>query len=403
MEPFASKYRPSKIEDFIGQKNLVGDNGIVKNLLKSGEIPSMIFWGPPGTGKTTLAYIISKSIDSNFYKLSAVTGVKSDLLKVVKKALQDQKENTLLKNKKTILFLDEIHRWSKSQQDALLPFVEKGIIILIGATTENPSFSLVPALLSRTRVFVFEKHSEVDILNYLNKLIQNLKFNGTSIKIKDEALDLIAKISDGDIRTSANILESSYLISKEKIITKEQIQQNAQKIFQYNTEEDHFNLISAVHKSLRDSDPSAGVYWILRMLRGGEDPLYIARRLIRFASEDIGNADPQALVLANSVFNTCKNIGLPECKTALVQLAQYLAKAPKDNSAFVAESKAEQDIDEFGTLPVPLHLRNAPTKLLKDLNYGKEYIYPHDLPNKKTQQKHLPEKLIDRDYFRQQS
>lgn len=402
MEPFASKYRPSSLEDFIGQDKLVGADSAIRKFIEKGSLPSMIFWGPPGSGKTTLAYIISRSVNSDFYKLSAVMSGKSKLMEIVKKAMKSQKELNILDGvnpKKTILFLDEIHRWNKSQQDSLLPYVEKGVVVLIGATTENPSFSLVPALLSRTRVFTFEKHTSEDIKKYLNKLISNLKKDGINIVLEEEALEIIARSADGDLRTSANILEAAYLSSGENI-SKESLKNSIETFLQYESRgEDHFNIISAVHKSLRDSDPNGGVYWVTRMLEAGDDPLYIARRLLRFASEDIGNADPQALVLANSVFETCQKLGRPECDVVLIQLAIYLAKSPKDNSAYSAHNKAKKDIYDFGSLPVPMHLRNAPTKLMKELGYGKGYKYAHDFKDAKVDQQHLPDKISDHKYI----
>ena len=401
MEPLPSKYRPQSLDQFIGQVNLVGPEMPIRNFIETGNIPSMIFWGPPGTGKTTLASIISRRVSANFYKISAVMSGKAKLLEVVKKAMLDEKNNPLLGAKKTILFIDEIHRWSKSQQDALLPYVEKGIIILIGATTENPSFSLIPALLSRARVFTFYKHSEDEVLQYLNYLLNELKKEKKEFKLEDNILKLIAKSSDGDLRTAGNILETAIYLSKGNEITRDVLKNAVENFLQYErTGEDHYNIISAVHKSLRDSDPDAGVYWITRMLEAGDDPLYIARRLLRFASEDIGNSDPQALILANSVFEACQKLGRPECDVFLSQLAIYLAKAPKDNSAYSALSQAQSDVKEFGSLPVPLHIRNAPTKLMKELGYGKGYKYAHDFKDAKVEQEHFPDKLKGRKYIK---
>lgn len=400
MEPFASKYRPSKLMDFIGQEHLVGENKPIRKFIETGNIPSMIFWGPPGTGKTTLAYIVSKSVDADFYKLSAVMSGKAKLMEIIKLAMKSQKENTLLGQKKTILFLDEIHRWNKSQQDALLPYVEKGIVILIGATTENPSFSLIPALLSRTRVFTFNKHSKEDVEKYLEKLIENIQKEQSINNVDNDAIEIIAKSADGDLRTAANILEAAFYAG-DGTIDKETLKKSIENFLQYESRgEDHYNIISAVHKSLRDSDPDAGVYWVTRMLEAGDDPLYIARRLLRFASEDIGNADPQALILANSVFESCQKLGRPECDIFLIQLAIYLAKAPKDNSASLALESAKEDVYKYGSLPVPLHIRNAPTKLMKELGYGKGYKYAHDFKNAKVDQEHFPDELKGRKYLK---
>ncbi len=402
MEPLASKYRPATLEDFIGQKHLVDKGKPIRRFIETGNLPSMIFWGPPGTGKTTLAHIISKEINADFYRLSAVMAGKDNLKAIIKNAMtKNQAGNMELIPNKTILFLDEIHRWNKSQQDALLPYVEKGIITLIGATTENPSFSLIPALLSRTRVFTLNKHSEEDVKDYLKRLIEKVKAEGLNIKINNEALDVIVRSSDGDLRTASNILESALMISDKNIITKDILKKSIENFLQYEKRgEDHYNIISAVHKSLRDSDPDAGVYWIIRMLEAGDDPLYIARRLLRFASEDIGNADPNALVIANSTFEACQKLGRPECDIFLVQLAIYLAKAPKDNSAYSALSSAQSDVHEFGSLPVPLVIRNAPTKLMKELGYGKGYKYAHDFKDAKVDQQHMPDKLKDRKYLK---
>lgn len=391
-EPLASRYRPSKLSEFIGQQHLVGDNGPIRKFIDSGNIPSMIFWGPPGCGKTTLGYIISQNLLFDFHKLQAVTAGKDKLKKILAKAIENQQYG-----KKTILFLDEIHRWNKAQQDSLLPYVEKGLITLIGATTENPSFRVNNALLSRCKVFVFNPISEVDISKYLSD-ISKKEFK--DIKIEKEIFNLIADISNGDVRSALNILEISQSISKNNEITKEDVINTVQKQVYYDRDgEEHFNIISAIHKSLRSSNPDASCYWIARMIYNGEDPLYVARRLLRFASEDIGNSDPNALILANNVYETVAKLGMPECDTALFQLAIYLARAPKDNSTYKVAQQTKKDVETFGNLPVPMHLRNAPTQLMKDLGYSKGYQYDHDLKNKKSDQQCMPDKLKSRSYI----
>ena len=399
LEPLASKYRPKSLDEFIGQQHLVGVNGPIRKFLETGNVPSMIFWGPPGTGKTTLAYIISLNLYYDFYKMQAVNSGKEELRKILKIALNNQKYN-----RKTMLFLDEIHRWNKAQQDTLLPYVEKGVITLIGATTENPSFTIISPLLSRTKVFVFNQHTKDDIATLLKRVI---KKEYPKYKISKKVIDLIAELANGDMRSALNILEMSITLSdagnkKNKyILSEEEIQRVIQKPLYYDREgEEHYNIISAIHKSMRSSNPDAAVYWVGRMLSAGEDPLYIARRMIRFASEDIGNADPQALILANSVYEACAKVGMPECEVFLIQLAIYLSKAPKDNSAYVAELSVKEDIEKYGNLPVPMNIRNAPTKLMKELGYGKGYEYDHDLKNKKSNQQCLPDKLAGKKYVK---
>lgn len=398
-EPIPSKYRPNTLDEFIGQDHLIGEGKPLTNFINNKKIPSMVFWGPPGTGKTTLAEIITKSIDAHFYKLSAVLSGKEDLKKIIISATKDINENGMFK-KPTVLFLDEIHRWSKSQQDSLLPYVERGIITLIGATTENPSFSIIPALISRVRVFTFKRHTVEDIKKYLKIIISKLEKDKIVVNINDENLALIADLADGDLRSSGNILETAINLASGKEITNELIKQSIEKFLQYEkTGEDHYNIISAVHKSLRDSDPTAGVYWIVRMLEAGDDPLYIARRLLRFASEDIGNSDPQAVILAHTIFESCQKLGRPECDIFLVQLAEYLARAPKNNKAYTALQMAQTDVREKGGLLVPLVIRNGVSKLMKELGYGKDYKYAHNYKDAKVDNQHMPDELIDRDYF----
>lgn len=398
-EPLASKYRPRSLDDFVGQEHLVGEKGPIRKFIESGKIPSMIFWGPPGTGKTTLAYILSLNLYYDFHKMQAVNSGKDALRKVIKVAMANQQYG-----KKTILFLDEIHRWNKAQQDTLLPYVEKGIITLIGATTENPSFTVISALLSRTKVFVFKQQTEEDIVKLLTKIS---KKEYPNIKISKKVLQQMASLSNGDIRSGLNILEMSTTLANSEIknsekaeVKEETLIETVQKPVYYDkTGEEHYNIISAIHKSMRSSNPDAACYWVGRMLAGGEDPLYIARRMLRFASEDIGNADPSALILANSVYEACQKIGMPECEIFLIQLAIYLANAPKDNTAYLVEGQVKQDIEEYGNLPVPLNIRNAETKLMKEIGYGKGYEYDHELPNKKSDQQCMPDKLKERKYI----
>ena len=399
LEPLASKYRPKTLDEFIGQQHLIGENGPIRKFLETGNVPSMIFWGPPGTGKTSLAYIISLNLYYDFYKMQAVNSGKEDLRKILKIAINNQRYN-----KKTMLFLDEIHRWNKAQQDTLLPYVEKGIITLIGATTENPSFTIISPLLSRAKVFVFKQHTQQDITTLLKRVI---KQEYKEYKISKKVIDLIAELANGDMRSALNILEMGITLSqagskRDKLtLSEEEIKRVIQKPLYYDREgEEHYNIISAIHKSMRSSNPDAASYWVGRMLSAGEDPLYIARRMIRFASEDIGNADPQALILANSVYEACAKVGMPECEIFLIQLAIYLSRAPKDNSAYMAELKIKEDIEKYGNLPVPMNIRNAPTKLMKELGYGKGYEYDHDLPNKKSEQQCLPDKLAGKKYVK---
>jgi len=394
--PLADRMRPETLEDFLGQDEVIGEGKLLREAIKSDKLPSMIFWGPPGSGKTTLAFIIAKKTKANFKKVSAVSAGLKDLRDIIKEA----EENKRL-GEKTILFIDEIHRWNKTQQDALLPHIENGTIILIGATTENPSFEVRSAILSRARVFVLKELKIEQIVEILNKAIVD-KIKGLGLlrlKIDKKVIEDIASLSNGDARTALNILEYSSSISKK--ITSEVIKEAFQKSYlRYDKDgEEHYNIISALHKSMRGSDPDAALYWLARMLEAGEDPLYIARRIVRFASEDIGLANSQALEQAVAAYQACHFIGMPECNVILAQAVIYMAKCRKSNSLYAAYKKAEQDVKELGNLPVPLHIRNAPTDLMKDLGYGKDYKYSPDYDYEENQS-YLPEELKDRKYFK---
>lgn len=390
--PLAARMRPRTLEEYIGQEHLVGEGKLLWRAIKTDKLfSSIILWGPPGTGKTTLAQVIANTTKSRFVTISAILAGKADLRVIIDEAMERRR----LHNERTILFVDEVHRWNKAQQDALLPYVESGEITLIGATTENPSFTVISPLLSRSRVFVFNSHSNEDILQGLERAVKHLK-----LKVKPEVLWQLAEYSNGDMRFALNTLEIAVELAGRKQITPDIISAAAQRFLRHDKQgEEHFNIISAVHKSLRSSNASAAVYWITRMLQAGEDPLYIARRLVRFASEDIGNANANALLLANVVYDTCAKLGMPECDVALVQLAEYLANSKKNNSAYVASAMAKADVEKYGNLPVPMHLRNAPTKLMKDLGYGKGYEYDPDLPGGKSDQQCFPEEIKQRDYF----
>lgn len=386
--PLADRIRPKTLEDFFGQEKLIGKNSFLKKAIENDSVPSMILWGPPGSGKTTLASIIANLTESDFQKLSAVTSGKKDLMQIIERA----KENKRL-GIKTILFIDEIHRWNKAQQDALLPHVENGTIILIGATTENPSFEVIGALVSRTRVFVLEKLPDTD----MEKIIKRAAKIIGKIKISPKTTRLLARMSNGDARMALNTLEAAS--NQDKNITPELVKDILQKshLLYDKTGEEHYNIISALHKSMRGGSADASLYWLARMLEGGEDPIYIARRLVRFASEDIGLANNTALLLANATFDACHKLGMPECSVHLAQCVIYLANSKKDVTSYLAYGKAKADVEKFGNLPVPLHLRNAPTKLMKDLNYGKNYKYTP--LEDSSHQKYLPDELAGKKYL----
>lgn len=387
--PLADRIRPESLEDFFGQAELVGKNSYLKKAIESDAVPSMIFWGPPGSGKTTLAKIIARKTDSNFFQLSAVASGKRELVKVIERARDSRKIG-----RRTILFVDEIHRWNKAQQDALLPSVEDGTITLIGATTENPSFEVISALVSRSRVFVLEKLSGEDLEKIIRRALSIL---GEKIKMKEADIKLLARLSNGDARMAINTLEAC--ARAKNIIDRKLIMQVLQKthIMYDQTGEEHYNIISALHKSMRGGDADAALYWLARMLEGGEDPLYVARRLVRFASEDVGLANNTALLVANAAFDACHKLGMPECAVHLAQCVIYLAKSKKDVTAYLAYSQAKRDVMEYGNLPVPLHIRNAPTKLMQDLGYGKGYKYTP--LEDSSEQEYFPEELRKRKYL----
>ena len=404
-QPLASRLRPERLEEFVGQKHLIGEGKVLRRLIESDHISSMIFWGPPGVGKTTLARIIANRTKATFIDFSAVTSGIKEIKTVMQRA-----ENNRRFGEKTIVFVDEIHRFNKAQQDAFLPFVEKGSIILIGATTENPSFEVNGALLSRCKVFVLQGLKTEDLVELLDRALTDARgFGGQNIRMEGEALTMIANFANGDARMALSTLEMAVLngdLVQENgqevtVVTPETLEQcTSKKSLLYDKKgEEHYNLISALHKSMRNSDPDAAVYWLARMLEAGEDPLYVARRVVRFASEDIGLADPRALEIAVAAYQACHFIGMPECSVNLTQAVTYMAMVPKSNAMEVAYYAARQDALAQLAEPVPLVIRNAPTKLMKDLNYGKGYQYAHDTKEKITAMQCLPDSLADREYY----
>lgn len=401
-EPLASRMRPQSLDEFAGQTHLIGEGKILRKMIESDNVTSMIFWGPPGVGKTTLARIIAKQTKSEFITFSAVTSG----IKEIKKVMEDADKNKRL-GIKTIVFVDEIHRFNKAQQDAFLPFVEKGSIVLIGATTENPSFEVNNALLSRCRVFVLKELTSDEILGLLKRaLSDNRGFGKEKVNISDENLKIIAEFANGDARNALTTLDmiviNGEMDKKGKInISKDTIEECLTKktlLYDKNGEE-HYNIISALHKSMRNSDPDAAVYWLSRMLEAGEDPIYVARRICRFASEDIGLADTNALNVAVNVYHACHFIGMPECNVHLAEAVIYMSLAPKSNACDVAYMMAASDARKMLSEPVPLVIRNAPTKLMKDLNYGKGYQYAHDTKDKLTNMECMPPSLKGKTYY----
>lgn len=399
--PLAERVRPASLEEFFGQEHLLGKGKILRQLIEKDQISSMIFWGPPGVGKTTLANIIAGRTKAEFIPFSAVTsGIKE--MKEVMNAAEARRRM----GQKTVLFLDEIHRFNKAQQDAFLPFVEKGSIILIGATTENPSFEVNAALLSRCKVFVLKELEEKDLIKLLRHALESPAGLGEQrIQITEQQLAAIAAFSNGDARTALNTLEMAVLngeITMDGItITDQGMEQciSRKSLLYDKNGEEHYNLISALHKSMRNSDPDAAVYWMSRMLEGGENPLYIARRLIRFASEDVGLADSQALQVAVAAYQACHFLGMPECDLNLTQAVIYLSAAPKSNAVLRARESCKEDIKSKKAEPVPLILRNAPTRLMKELQYGKGYEYAHNTEEKLTHMQCMPDSLKDRIYY----
>ena len=401
-QPLASRLRPQTLDEFVGQRHLLGKGMVLRRLIENDQVSSMIFWGPPGVGKTTLAQIIARRTKSAFIEFSAVTSGIKEIREVMLKADDNRRFG-----QKTIVFIDEIHRFNKAQQDAFLPFVERGSIVLIGATTENPSFEINAALLSRCKVFVLRALEKEDVITLLRRALTDEKgFGSEQVNMPDALLERIAVFANGDARAALSTLEMAVLNgemdSQGRIsVTAETLAQCTSKkslLYDKNGEE-HYNLISALHKSMRNSDPDAAVYWLARMLEAGEDPIYIIRRVARFASEDVGLADPQALVQAMSAYQACHLIGMPECTVHLTQAVVYMALAPKSNAMekayMAAQSDAQTQLDE----PVPLHLRNAPTSLMAQLDYGKGYQYAHDYEEKMTAMPCLPDSMAGKTYY----
>jgi putative ATPase len=405
--PLAERMRPIRIEDFIGQEDLLGEGRILDKLIRQNKIPSLLLWGPPGSGKTTLARILAQNMAADFVFFSAVLAGVKEVREIVARA--NERKDT--EQVHTILFVDEIHRFNKAQQDAFLPHVESGLLTLIGATTENPSFQVIAPLLSRCRVLVLKSLSSENLKNILERaLADKTKGLGSrKLLIDAKAMEHICSLADGDARIALNILEVAADLAEPAgedkdglpVITVHAAEEASQRRrLRYDAAgEEHYNQISALHKSLRDSDPDGALYWLSRMLAAGEDPLYIARRLIRFASEDVGIADPQAISIAVNCRNAYHMLGSPEGELALVEAAVYLATAPKSNALYKAYNEVRRDIEKTGSLPVPLHIRNAPTRLMRELDYGKGYRYAHDDTEGLVDQEHLPDELCGRKYY----
>lgn len=400
--PLASRLRPTTLEEFVGQQHLIGKGRVLRQLIEQDQVSSMIFWGPPGVGKTTLARIIAGRTQANFVDFSAVTSGIKEIKEVMQRA-----ESARVMGLRTLLFVDEIHRFNKAQQDAFLPFVEKGSIILIGATTENPSFEVNAALLSRCKVFVLQALTTEDLMQLLRRALRDTQgFGNQRVEIADELLTLVATFANGDARTALSTLEMAVLNGELRadgstLVTRETLSQcvSRKSLIYDKSGEEHYNLISALHKSMRNSDPDAAVYWLARMLEAGEDPLYVARRVIRFASEDVGLSDNRALALAVDAYQACHMIGMPECTLALTQAVVYLSLAPKSNACYAAYETAKRDAQEMLAEPVPLVIRNAPTQLMADLHYGEGYVYAHDTEDKIALMQCLPDSLAGKRYY----
>jgi len=402
--PLATRMRPERIEEVLGQDHILGPSRALRRSLETGNLFSIIFWGPPGSGKTTIARLIAQYSNFPFQSFSAVLSGVRELREVIDSA----KKTFRYELKPTILFVDEIHRFNKAQQDAFLPHVESGLIILIGATTQNPSFEIIPPLLSRTRVMTLKPLEFKDMAIILNRAIQDKKrgLGDLHIGIEEDALQYIINISHGDARTALNNLESaSYFLkpdtNNKRVLTAATVARalNKKPLTYDKNGEEHYNLISALHKSMRGSDPQASIYWLYRMLQAGEDPFFIGRRLIRFASEDIGLADPNALTIALTAYQSWERVGPPEAKLSLAQAVVYLATVPKSNALYLAEKSVIKEIEESGSQSVPMHLRNAPTKLMKEMGYSQGYIYPHDYPESQIKQEYLPEKIRKKVFY----
>jgi putative ATPase len=402
--PLADRMRPQTLDEIVGQAHLLGPGRVLRAAIESGELHSMILWGPPGSGKTTLASLMARVAGARFVAFSAVLSGVKEIRQVVAEAEAERAR----RRRRTILFVDEIHRFNRGQQDAFLPHVEKGTIVLVGATTENPSFEVNSALLSRCRVYVLQALTEDDLVTIMRRALADGErgLAGLAPEVADEALRLIARLGNGDARSALNVLELAVQLAPvtdgRRRVSEAGIRDAAQRktLLYDKSGEEHYNLISALHKSLRDSDADAALYWMTRMLDSGEDALYVARRLVRFASEDIGNADPRALSLTLAAKDAYDFLGSPEGELALAQATLYLALAPKSNAAYVAFNEARADVRERPAEPVPLHIRNAPTGLMRELGYGAGYQYAHDAPEARVAQEHLPEALRDRQYYR---